>query len=85
MYPFFADAEIDQRYNEYDTKQNKCGSARASLLIRRQRIVNESDHRIETSCVIRGTHLLTEDTYDARVFLEAADEACDDNICKHGA
>ncbi len=69
-------------YNKDYAEEDKC-SRTCSSLLSVDGIVNKSDHRIESTCVTRRSHILAEYTDDARILLEAADKARYYNVCDH--
>lgn len=83
MYALFADLQVQQRDHEDDGEQDQRRGARPPLVVGRQRIVDEADHRVEPAGRIRRPHRLAEDADDAGVFLEAVDKAGDDDVGDH--
>ena len=84
MHALFADLQVDQRDHQNDGEQDQRGGAGTALVVGAQAVVNEAHHGVEASGVVDRAHALAEDTHDAGVFLEAADEAGDDHVGQHG-
>ena len=80
---FLADVKVHESYREDYAEQDKSRRRSASLLVTCKRIVDITDHSIERLTADR-LHILTEDTDDARILLEASDEAGDNNVSYHG-
>ena len=79
----FADVKVDHRYDEDDYEQQQCsGTCFAFCVTAFKRFIYKADHRLQVR-VTADTHVVAEYTDDARIFLEAADEARDDYVCKH--
>ena len=76
---------IDHSNDEYDDKQDNCRRTSQTLGVRAERVVDISDDSVEGRAHRSGgTHLLAEDTDDARILLEATDEGGDYDVCNHG-
>ena len=84
MHALLADLQVDERHHQDDAKQDQRGGAGAALVAVAQAVVNEPHHGVEPSRVVDRAHALAEDTHDAGVFLEARDEAGDDDVSQHG-
>ncbi len=78
------DIVIKPSHHENNTKQNQCSSRSSALEVALKCVINEADHRIKSACIVGRTHIFTENTDDAGVFLKTADKAGDNNVCQHG-
>jgi len=74
----FADGQVNHRYDKDNNEEDNCRRARLAVIRLRKRFVDEAYHREQ---ILR--HRVAEDTDDARILLETADEACDDDVCNH--
>ncbi len=80
------DVVVEQRNKKDDYEQDQCRGTGLAGVVQLQRLVDKTDHRIHLTAahLTGGTHILTEDTDDAGIFLKAADKAGDDNVGQHG-
>ena len=79
-----ADIQINHRNDENDAEQDERRRRCATLVMSGDGVVNEADHRVKSSGRTGRTHIVTEDTDNARIFLEAADKAGNYDVGKHG-
>ena len=79
----FADVHIYHGNDKYDSKKDQRSSTRVTLVVFAKLLVNITDHGIQRFASDR-VHIVTEDTDDAGVFLEASDKAGDNNVSDHG-
>ena len=77
----FADVHIYHRNDEYDRKKNECGSRSTAFLIS-EGVIDIADHGVQR-LTADSLHIVAEDTDDARIFLESADKAGDNNVGDH--
>ena len=79
----FAYVKIDHRDHENNPEKDQRGRGGLSLTLIDE-VIDITDHRVQTSGITRGTHIVTEDTDDGGIFLKSADEAGDDDVGDHG-
>mgnify|MGYP002513840726 CR=1 FL=1 len=79
-----ADGAVDHGNHQDDGEEDQSGGRSYTVVRIGQHLVDVADHGIE-GLTAHGLHIVTEDTDDAGILLEAADETGDDNIGQHGA
>ena len=84
MNALFADLQVNQGNHQDNAKENQCGGAGTALIIGAERVIDKAHHGIEAAGVIGRAHGFAENTNDAGIFLESADEAGNDHIGQHG-
>ena len=77
-----AHIQVDHGDHEYDGEEDQGGGGGAAFAVA-QCVVDVADHGVE-GLTAHGLHIVTEDTDDGGLLLEAADEAGDDHVSQHG-